>query len=724
MPEWHESARPTSISTSDSALLDYAILRIRWTWTEWRARMRHECSSCTQGGTIGMLKTKEGGYAPHAGFLASNLRSQARFHDPHQDSVFANSQSVSAYSSWLSTNGSKPPSAASSPRLPGGSAPGEHDLLATMTVHTPDVQLNLPSLVTPRTAQGKRIRYAVYEYQKLIDSSEVELSDYIRMASDIEANYKIFDAFVILHGTDTMSYSASALSFLLEDLGKTVILTGAQIPLSELFTDAIDNLLGSLIIAGHYRIPEVCVFFDNYLLRGNRSVKASSEEFGAFESANLAPLASVGTGIDVVWNEVLRPGLRPFRAHKSLSADVATLRVFPGITGKAIRAFLGPEIKGVVLESYGAGNAPRREDLLSAFREAADRGVVIVNVSQCAIGSVSEIYETGRALAALVSCSRAVPSHRLTSDSFLYSVGIAGGADMTVECALAKLAYLLSKPELTPAQVRKLMGRSLRGELTVHSPAPAYSSPVPASDRLRTLFSRVLECSVPAMGATSSPSNKSQLTLHSTADDLMPEDFDQPWPANLRDAEAAEKAILPYLLGQAAARPNALLDQLISSLDSDATSSDKDQEEARVPGAAVAASPTKVIALLNEPSTPILQTPLHIAVIAGQAHNVDLLLASGASVHLRDRLSHSALFYAARATASETTNDSNLLRIVESLRNAGAHLGEVEIERGDVGVEIARAWKRDDGIAKKLWERAADLQELERAKVALRKFLE
>ncbi|SCZ93091.1 BZ3500_MvSof-1268-A1-R1_Chr6-2g08455 [Microbotryum saponariae] len=694
---------PTNRYGFDSARLDIAIRRGRGTWTQWRVRMRHECSYCTQGGTIGMLKTKEGGYAPHAGFLASNLRSQARFHDPHQDSVFANSQSVSAYSSWLSTNGSKPPSGSSSPRLPGISAPGEHDLLATMTVHTPEGPLNLPSLVTPRTAQGKRIRYAIYEYQKLIDSSEVELSDYIRMAGDIEANYKMFDAFVILHGTDTMSYSASALSFLLEDLGKTVILTGAQIPLSELFTDAIDNLLGSLIIAGHYRIPEVCVFFDNHLLRGNRSVKASSEEFGAFESANLAPLASVGTGIDVVWNEVLRPGLRPFRAHKSLSANVATLRIFPGITGKAIRAFLGPEIKGVVLESYGAGNAPRREDLLSAFREAADRGVVIVNVSQCAIGSVSEIYETGRALVA---------------------VGIAGGADMTVECALAKLAYLLSKPDLTPAQVRKLMGHSLRGELTVQSPAPTYSSPVPAGDRLRTLFSRVLDCSVPAKGVTTSPSTKSHLTLHSTADDPLPEDLDRPWPANLRDAEAAEKAILPYLLGQAAARPNSLLDQLISSLDYDASSSEKDRKEVPVPGAAVAVSPTKVIALLNEPSTPILQTPLHIAVIAGQAHNVDLLLASGASVHLRDQLSHSALFYAARATASETTNDSNLLRIVESLRNAGAHLGEVEIERGDVGVEIARAWKRDDGIARKLWERAADAQELQRAEAALRKFVE
>jgi lysophospholipase len=196
-----------------------------------------------------------------------------------------------------------------------------------------------------------------------------------------------------------------------------VILTGAQIPLAELFTDAIDNLLGSLIIAGHYHIPEVCVFFDNKLLRGNRSNKASSEEFGAFESPNLPPLATVGIGIgwltfrgwlfqrltwitftDVAWTEVLRPGIRAFRAHKSLSAKVgtssvvalalncckltdstssATLRIFPGISGSSVRAFLNADdVRGVVLESYGAGNAPRREDLLSAFREATDRGVV------------------------------------------------------------------------------------------------------------------------------------------------------------------------------------------------------------------------------------------------------------------------------------------------------------------------------------------------------------
>lgn len=302
-------------------------------------------------------------------------------------------------------------------------------------------------LIEERISMG---RYAILEYDVLIDSSEVELKDWIRIASDIELNYALYDAFIVLHGTDsepaytlprsggaagnvadrrdraqpcrtaprrsasssrtsgepqrhlTLASRAHSRSLLPPPRSKTVILTGSQIPLSELFNDSIDNLLGALILAGHYVIPEVCLFFNHKLLRGNRSIKASSEEFDAFASPNLAPLASVGIEIDVAWGEVLRPGLRPFRAHKALSSKVATLRVFPGITGAAVRAFLGAgDVRGVVLESFGAGNAPRREELLGAFREAADRGVVIVNVSQCKTGAVApDIYETGRALAA------------------------------------------------------------------------------------------------------------------------------------------------------------------------------------------------------------------------------------------------------------------------------------------------------------------------------------
>ncbi|ORY74287.1 asparaginase-domain-containing protein [Leucosporidium creatinivorum] len=620
------------------------------------------------GGTIGMLKTKEGGYAPHSGFLASNLRSQSRFHDPEQDSVFANSQSVSAYSAWSLNAASKASSGTSTPAIP---LPVEGDA-SCITVQTPEGARLLPSLVTPRTAQGKRIRYAIYEYETLIDSSEVELNDWIRIANDIELNYKLYDAFVVLHGTDTMAYSASALSFLLEDLGKPVILTGAQIPLSELFTDAIDNLLGSLIIAGHYAIPEVCVFFDNKLLRGNRSIKASSEEFHAFQSPNLPPLAAVGIDIDVEWNEVLRPGLRAFRAHKTLSSKVATLRIFPGISGSAIRAFLNADdVRGVVLESYGAGNAPRREELLSAFREATERGVVIVNVSQCTTGAVApDIYETGRALAA---------------------VGITGGADMTVECALAKLSYLLSKEDLSPAQVRRLLAQPLRGELTLVNPAPTYSSPLDAGQRLRTLFAQVIECAPTTSRGPHTPAQRPRSLSSVTGSDMpsqpdpveLPAEFNPPWPATLKDEETAEKAILPYLLGQASARHDTFLDTLLASIVPPTATND----------------PT-VIALLNEPSTPSLQTPLHLAVLAGQASNVELLLSHGASVHARDILGHSALFYAAKSGAEGR-------RMVMALKQAGAHLGETELEGGDVGLELLKARRSGDSEAEAVWREAA-----------------
>lgn len=233
------------------------------------------------------------GYVPFPGFLTSksvssnptfptrltffwlsahtiiSLRSQARFHDPLQDSLFANSSSIAHYKSW-SKNASNSPSPVPTPLTEAG----------MLTVHTSNGSVMLPSLLTPKTQQGRRIRfvidnlidcrsrahrivsrYCILEYDPLIDSSEVEIKDWINIARDIELNYAKFDSFVILHGTDTMAYTASALSFLLEDLGKTVIMTGAQIPLSELFNDSIDNLLGALVIAASFIIPEVCLFF-------------------------------------------------------------------------------------------------------------------------------------------------------------------------------------------------------------------------------------------------------------------------------------------------------------------------------------------------------------------------------------------------------------------------------------------------------------------------------
>ncbi|BGP30505.1 hypothetical protein JCM10296v2_002260 [Rhodotorula toruloides] len=626
------------------------------------------------GGTIGMLKKESGGYAPHPGFLAS------KFHDPAGESVFANSSSVGAFSQWSTRSHSGTSTPIHPPVLPPEQDPN------TTRVETSCGTIHLPALLTPRFAQGKRIRYAIWEYVNLIDSSEIEPSDWIKIASDIERNYHSFDGFIILHGTDTLAFSASALSFMLEDLGKTVILTGAQIPLSELFTDAIDNLLGSLILAGHFIIPEVCLFFDNHLFRGNRSVKASSEDFHAFQSFNLLPLATVGIDVEVAWSQVLRPGPRPFRAHKSLSSDVATLRLFPGITGATIGAFLQPSsIRGVVLESYGAGNAPRRPELLDAFKQANERGVVIVNVSQCEVGSVApDIYETGRALAA---------------------VGIVGGGDMTTECALAKLSYLLSKPELTPAQVRKLLAQPLRGELTPVAPVPTYSSPLDTETRLRTLFSQLVECAPPNSRSSVSPHKvvKPQLTGE---DPVLPSEFTSAWPSSLADEDALKAAVLPYMLAQAASRSSELLQTLVTSLS--------------VPNAALSSAttatsshPLALPSLLNEPASVTLQTPLHLAVLALNAQNVELLLASGASVHVRDTHGHSPLFYAAKAGGTFG------LAIVRSLKAAGAHLSEAEVESGQVGLEIVKAEKAVDATAREVWLEAVGEEEVERAKAVL-----
>ena len=207
-------------------------------------------------------------------------------------------------------------------------------------------------------------------------------------------------------------------------------------------------MLGALTIAGHFIIPEVGLFFDNKLLRGNRSSKVNAVDFNAFDSPNLRPLVNVGINIDVHWETVFRPKkIAKFNAHKILNPSVASLRIFPGITTDTVRAFFSPSIAGVILETYGSGNAPsNRLDLMQIIKEASDRGVVIVNCSQCKVARVEAIYETGVAL---------------------FNIGVVPGADMTPECALTKLTYLLGKYPNNPQKVREMMGQNLRGELTI-----------------------------------------------------------------------------------------------------------------------------------------------------------------------------------------------------------------------------------------------------------------
>lgn len=230
----------------------------------------------------------------------------------------------------------------------------------------------------------------------------MSFNDWVKIGQDIKQSYEFFDGFVILHGTDTLSYTASALSFMLENLGKTVIITGSQIPIFETRTDGKDNFLGALIIAGNYPIPEVCVFFNSKLFRGNRVIKVSSASLDAFSSPNVAPIAKIGINVEVDYRLIFRPCVvAKFAVHAKLDENVGLLRIFPNITTSTVKAFLS-ELKGVVLQTYGSGNIPsNRKDLMEVLKEANERGVIIVNCTQCISGSVAEIYETGRYLSDL-----------------------------------------------------------------------------------------------------------------------------------------------------------------------------------------------------------------------------------------------------------------------------------------------------------------------------------
>ncbi|KAF1918910.1 asparaginase-domain-containing protein [Ampelomyces quisqualis] len=310
------------------------------------------------------------------------------------------------------------------------------------------------SLRTPVSTYERRVRYCVLEFEKLLDSSSIDAAGWDQIAKSVQRNYQLFDGFVILHGTDSLAYTSSALSFMFHNLGKPVILTGSQAPMMELQTDAQDNLLNSLIIAGHFMIPEVCLFFNAKLFRGNRATKISAEDFDAFGSPNLPPLATVSsTKTNVLWHRVHRStDLSPFTVQTSLdTGHVACLRVFPGITPAMLDAVLRLDgLKGLILETFGAGNTPGGADsaMTRTLADAVKRGIVIVNVTQCLSGSVSALYAPG---------------------TFLGRAGVVFGQDLTSEAALTKLAYLLALPNASPEEVARRMSVSLRGELTESS---------------------------------------------------------------------------------------------------------------------------------------------------------------------------------------------------------------------------------------------------------------
>ncbi|MCK9398532.1 MAG: type I asparaginase [Bacteroidales bacterium] len=291
-----------------------------------------------------------------------------------------------------------------------------------------------------------------YSFDPLLDSSNMNPQHWVELVSVIEKNYEKFDGFVVLHGSDTMAYTASALSFMLENLNKPVILTGSQLPLGMIRSDGRENLVAAIEIAAARQddtpiVPEVAVYFENKLLRGNRTIKYNAENFGAFRSGNYPPLAEVGINIKYNHNAILRPNFKSLKAHTTLDNNITILKLFPGISAGSVAAQLAVKgLKAVILETYGSGNAMTDAWFLEQIRQAISRGIIVLNVTQCKAGSV----EMGK-------------YH--TSEE-LGRIGVISGSDITTESAVAKLMYLFGTG-LSKKEIESLLRVSLRGEITV-----------------------------------------------------------------------------------------------------------------------------------------------------------------------------------------------------------------------------------------------------------------
>lgn len=299
--------------------------------------------------------------------------------------------------------------------------------------------------------QLKHCSYEIVSCQlnDIIDSSNMTPSFWADIATIIEQEYDQYDGFVVLHGTDTMAYTASALSFMFKNLAKPIVLTGSQLPLGMLRSDGRENIICALEIASavHACIPEVCIFFESHLYRGNRSTKVSAENFDAFDSFNYPSLAKAGINITFREHLFLPMPSQPLQVRKHFDSHIAVLKLFPGIGVEVVRSVLSTKgLRGVVIETYGSGNAPTEAWFIDALKEAIDRGVVVMNVTQCKAGAVQMCQ-----YAASCDMSR---------------IGVIGGGDITIEAAVTKMMYLLGTFPNDLQHVKQRLQEPLRGELS------------------------------------------------------------------------------------------------------------------------------------------------------------------------------------------------------------------------------------------------------------------